>query len=222
MERLLIEHTPITRVLAEAGMAGYLKPGIQDSMLTVAGLVAKPGDFYGPTQIYSRWRNSIAAGGNFLVSGPWNHGGWSRQDGSSLGNISSKATQLTNGNQDRGTLVLILAKDKGQLIHGSDHVPHRTNAWQQLRSMASGQHKLCKAALHARRRKALVRSSDETGDAFDSYISDPANPCRTCRPVEQLFPFWAQAGARGSWRTSASRTSARYVVSWKTNPSPRI
>src|SRR5262245_706230 len=44
-------------------------------------------DFYGPINIYETLEPHDASRRNFLVVGPWNHGGWSRGDGNTLGAI---------------------------------------------------------------------------------------------------------------------------------------
>src|ERR1044072_9372386 len=44
-------------------------------------------DFYGPIKIYELLERHDTAKQNFLVVGPWNHGGWSRGDGAKLGRI---------------------------------------------------------------------------------------------------------------------------------------
>jgi len=44
-------------------------------------------DFYGPVKIYELLERHDSANKNFLVIGPWNHGGWSRGDGQKLGRI---------------------------------------------------------------------------------------------------------------------------------------
>ena len=44
-------------------------------------------DFYGPIKIYELLEKHDTANKNFLVVGPWNHGGWSRGDGQKLGRI---------------------------------------------------------------------------------------------------------------------------------------
>src|SRR6185369_12259489 len=44
-------------------------------------------DFYGPLKIYELLERHDTAKQNFLVVGPWNHGGWSRGDGQKLGRI---------------------------------------------------------------------------------------------------------------------------------------
>src|ERR1051325_2036964 len=44
-------------------------------------------DFYGPIKIYELLERHDSSNQNFLVVGPWNHGGWSRGEGSKLGRI---------------------------------------------------------------------------------------------------------------------------------------
>ena len=44
-------------------------------------------DFYGPIKIYELLERHDSAKQNFLVIGPWNHGGWSRSEGSKLGPV---------------------------------------------------------------------------------------------------------------------------------------
>src|ERR1700754_1247600 len=44
-------------------------------------------DFYGPIKIYELLEKHDTKNQNFLVVGPWNHGGWSRSDGQKLGKI---------------------------------------------------------------------------------------------------------------------------------------
>lgn len=44
-------------------------------------------DFYGPVKVYELFEKSDPQRLNYLVAGPWNHGGWRRADGSKLGEI---------------------------------------------------------------------------------------------------------------------------------------
>ncbi len=45
-------------------------------------------DFYGPVKIYELFEKNDPYHLNYLVAGPWNHGGWARRDGSKLGDIA--------------------------------------------------------------------------------------------------------------------------------------
>ncbi|MGH9702948.1 MAG: CocE/NonD family hydrolase, partial [Candidatus Acidiferrales bacterium] len=44
-------------------------------------------DFYGPVTIYEKYETMDTHHMNYLVVGPWNHGGWARTDANKLGNI---------------------------------------------------------------------------------------------------------------------------------------
>jgi predicted acyl esterase len=44
-------------------------------------------DFYGPVRIYETLEQRDSSHLNFLVVGPWNHGGWGAPEGRQLGNI---------------------------------------------------------------------------------------------------------------------------------------
>ncbi len=47
-----------------------------------------PEDFYGPIRIYEAFEEHDTEDMNYLVSGPWKHGGWISQSGENLGPIS--------------------------------------------------------------------------------------------------------------------------------------
>src|SRR5262249_60830863 len=47
-------------------------------------------DFYGPMKTYVALEKNDKSKNNFIVVGPWNHGGWRRGEGDKLGNIEFK------------------------------------------------------------------------------------------------------------------------------------
>ncbi len=68
-------------------------------------------DFYGPLKIYETLETHDRSGVNFLVAGPWNHGGWARTDGSTLGRdqIRRRHLEVLSG-EDRGALLRLLSE----------------------------------------------------------------------------------------------------------------
>jgi putative CocE/NonD family hydrolase len=66
-------------------MVGYLTR-VTVPTLNVAGWWDQE-DFYGPITIYRELEKHDTENKNFLVVGPWNHGGWMRGEGKTLGNI---------------------------------------------------------------------------------------------------------------------------------------
>jgi len=53
-------------------------------------------DFYGPIKIYELLEKHDTKKENFLVVGPWNHGGWSRGTGRTLGRIDFGSDTATH------------------------------------------------------------------------------------------------------------------------------
>ena len=49
------------------------------------GRLVGPGRSYGPMKIYELLEKNDPEHLNYLVAGPWNHGGWGRSSGKSLG-----------------------------------------------------------------------------------------------------------------------------------------
>lgn len=64
----------------------YLDKPVTVPTLNVAGWWDQE-DFYGPIAIYLAQEKRDSAGVNFLVVGPWRHGGWNVPEGNKLGNI---------------------------------------------------------------------------------------------------------------------------------------
>ena len=121
-------------------------------------------DFYGPIKIYELLERHDTANKNFLVVGPWNHGGWSRGDGQKLGRIDFGSA--TAAYYRREVLARFLAyhlKGKGSLdlpealtfrTGANEWVRH--DAWPPKRNVAA------RRLYFQADRKAVIRSA--TGD----------------------------------------------------------
>jgi len=161
---------------------------------------------------------------NYLVAGPWNHGGWNRATGDKLGNIDfgSPASQYFRANILRPWFAYYL-KDKGKLEQpealtfetGSnrwtsfDAWPPRTYVTQRdLYFRANGQ----------------LSFDPPTGaqPQFDSYVSDPAHPVPyRQRPVEPTYNPADQGGSRWStWLVEDQRfvENRPDMLTWETEP----
>ena len=147
-------------------------------MLNVAGWWDQE-DFYGPIKIYELLERHDSANKNFLVVGPWNHGGWSRGDGQKLGRIDFGSA--TAAYYRREVLARFLAyhlKGKGSLdlpeaftfrTGANEWVRH--DAWPPKRDVAAR-----RLYFQADRKLSFDPPPVTTSEAFDSYVSDPANP----------------------------------------------
>jgi putative CocE/NonD family hydrolase len=162
-------------------------------MLNVAGWWDQE-DFYGPIKIYELLERHDTAKQNFLVVGPWNHGGWSRGDGSKLGRIDFGSP--TAAYYRRNILAPFFAhylKGKGTgdrpeatTFRTGDNKWVDHNEWPPKRNVA--ERRLYFQANH----KLSFETPGGTAD-FDSYVSDPANPVPyRPRPIQVRsgWPVW--------------------------------
>ena len=153
-------------------------------------------DFYGPLKIYETLEKNDSSHMNYLVVGPWNHGGWARGDGRNLGKIDFEsdtgkyfrekiqAAWFTYWLKDKGKLPLDEAltfqtgSNKWEL---DDRWPPRRNVVERkLYFRESG--RLSFDPPQPKREKAEEQE-------FDGYVSDPARPVPyRRRPIEPTYP----------------------------------
>lgn len=162
-------------------------------MLNVAGWWDQE-DFYGPIKIYELLERHDTGKQNFLVVGPWNHGGWSRGEGSKLGRIDFGSP--TAAHYRRNVLAPFFAhylKDKGTSAR-PEALTFRTgvnqwvehNEWPPKRNVAERR-------LYFQASRKLSFDTPSGTAAFDSYVSDPANPVPyRPRPIQVRsgWPVW--------------------------------
>ena len=172
-------------------------------------------DFYGPLKIYELLERHDAKNQNFLVVGPWNHGGWSRSDGEKLGKINFGSKTAVHYRKE------ILAKFLAFHLKGKgtgdfpEAITFRTgvNRWE--RHAAWPPKSTTARPLYFQAGGKLSFTQPPAGvDAFDSYISDPANPVPyRPRPIE-LHSGWT------TWLVEDQRFVDRRpdVLTWSTEP----
>jgi uncharacterized protein len=156
-------------------------------------------DLAGPLKLFRAVELDGARGGNTLIMGPWRHGGWSRGEGKTLGDLDF-ASNTSEFFREQIELPFFVAnlKSKGE---GLKTAPDKSipkawvfetgaNQWRRFaawppkesaeRSLVLGpQGKLDFSA-------ASPASSSET---FDEYISDPAKPVPVMAGVGAGMPF---------------------------------
>ncbi|MEO6331858.1 MAG: CocE/NonD family hydrolase [Gemmatimonadaceae bacterium] len=154
-------------------------------------------DFYGPVEIYKALEKHDSQRRNYLVVGPWQHGGWRGASGQTLGKIDfGSATALYYRKTIEAPWFAYWLKDKGTLslaeattFEGGANKWRSHDAWP-TKAMATSRR------LYFRANGKL--SDDKPGagakNAFDAYISDPAKPVPyRPRPIPATF------GAGSSW-----------------------
>ena len=154
-------------------------------------------DFYGPLEIYKTLEKHDTKNQNYLVVGPWNHGGWRGASGQRLGNIDFGSNTAPHYKKTiEAPWFAYWLKDKGTL-----NLPEATtfeagaNAWRSHdtwppKATVSSPRKLYFAA---NGKMSYDAPTDTSRNAYDGYISDPNKPV----PYRQR-PIVASLGGAGS------------------------
>jgi len=179
-------------------------------------------DFYGPMRIYEALEVRDARHLNYLVVGPWNHGGWSRGAGEALGPIPfGGATSQYFRDEIQAPWFARFLKDKGQLdlpealtFEAGSNQWQRWDAWPPV-----GQTENRELYFHAGEQLSMTAPTEDSLEACDSYISDPFHPVPyRHRPIQ---PTYFSGGSKWStWLVEDQRfvDDRPDVLSWETEP----
>ncbi|MFZ0212885.1 MAG: CocE/NonD family hydrolase [Candidatus Acidiferrales bacterium] len=178
-------------------------------------------DFYGPVKIYETLEKNDTNHFNYLVVGPWNHGGWARSDGDSLGRIQFGEPTSKDFRADvQAPWFAYWLKDKGELPFKKVRTFETgANKWVDYDAWPPTANVTEKKLYFGADGKLSFDAPQETSaDAFDSYISDPAHPVPyRHRPIEETY------GPGSHWYTWLVEDQ-RFVdsrpdtVNWSTGP----
>jgi putative CocE/NonD family hydrolase len=157
-------------------------------------------DFYGPVRIYDAFERHDGLGQNSLVLGPWNHGGWWRGDGSSLGGIDFGVPTGTYFREQVQVPWFAHYLKDNRPLHQPEALIFEagTNAWRSWDAWPPTAHTRNRSLyLHEGRNLSFDPPPAQPARAFDSYVSDPAHPVPyRRRPIQATyFP------AGSDWRT---------------------
>ena len=170
-------------------------------------------DFYGPITIYELLERHDKENKNFLVVGPWNHGGWSRGDGKKLGPVDfGTETSTFYRKEIQAKFLAHYLKDKP-----SPNLPEAltfrtgSNTWERNDAWPPKQNVTARS-LYFQEKGGLSFEAPKGTSAFDSYVSDPANPV----PYRQR-PITLRAGW-STWQVNDQRFASDRpdVLSWET------
>ncbi len=176
-------------------------------------------DFYGPQKTYEMLEKKDAGNKNSIVIGPWNHGGWGRGPGNTLGNIKFDTSTGVDFRKDiQAKWFAYYLKGKGD-GHFSEATTFQTgsNQWKTYNSWPPKE--AVKKNIYFREDGKLSFNKPAAADdkAFDSYVSDPAHPVPyRARPIEETYG----PGSRWyTWLTEDQRfvQNRPDVVSWETD-----
>src|SRR5581483_11447911 len=212
-----VEHPNYDAYWQKQAVTAYLsKPTIPN--LNVGGWWDQE-DFYGPLKIYETLEKNDQDHLNYLVVGPWNHGGWAR-NGRSLGPVDF------GGDSSRYYRDKVLApwfahwlKDQGP-VPLTEALTFQTGTNEWVASDAWPPRDALGRKLYFREAGRLGFDPPQDEDAADSYVSDPAHPVPyRHRPIEATY-----GGKSGwpSWLVEDQRfvDGRPDVVSWRMEPLP--
>ena len=163
-------------------------------------------DFYGPNKIYDLLEKNDSDHMNYLVAGPWNHGGWAHGEGNHLGKIdfSSDTSKYFRQHVQLPWFEYWL-KGKGELplrealtFETGSNQWIKYDEWPPKQGVANQ-----KLYLQSGSGLSFDPPTDTGSQAYDSYLSDPAHPVPyRHRPISRTYgvvPGW------GTWLVEDQR-----------------
>src|SRR5689334_18693168 len=163
-------------------------------------------DFYGPVTIYRLLEKYDKNHLNYLVVGPWNHGGWSGPSGAQLGPIQfGSATSPEYRRSIQAPWFAYWLKGIGKLSFPEAPVfEGGTNPWQKRPSWPLKTNVTPRRLyVQANHKLAFTAPTDHSATAADSYVSDPANPV-PYRP-RPILPTYGQGSTWARWLADDQR-----------------
>jgi uncharacterized protein len=176
-------------------------------------------DMVGPQDAYKVLEKHDKNHQNFIVMGPWRHGGWAGGEGKSLGNIKfdDQATGTYFRKEIQAKWFAWYLKGKGD-GNFAEAISFQTgsNQWKNYTAWPPKEATIKNIYFHSNGKLSFTPPS-ATESKFDSYVSDPAKPVPyRARPVEETYG----PGSRWYfWLTEDQRfvQNRPDVLSWETD-----
>ena len=147
-------------------------------------------DMVGPQSAYQALEKNDRHHRNFIVLGPWRHGGWAGGDGSSLGNIKfdgqNTASYFRKEIQAKWFAWYLKGKGDGNF---AEAISFQTgsNTWKNYAAWPPKESTIRNIYFHANG-KLSFNPPTAAESKFDSYVSDPARPVPyRARPIEETY-----------------------------------
>ncbi|GAC1623263.1 MAG: CocE/NonD family hydrolase [Candidatus Acidiferrum sp.] len=148
---------------------------IKCAVLTVGGWFDAE-DLSGPFKTFHAVEKNNPGIHNFLVVGPWVHGGWARSAGDHLGDVQfgSKTSEFFR-TEIQFPFFEYFLKGKGNSSLPKAYVFETgTNVWRKYDAWPPGNSQVRKLYFHDGGKLSFTPPSESEG--FDEYLSDPAHP----------------------------------------------
>jgi uncharacterized protein len=178
-------------------------------------------DFYGPMKIYAILEKQDPDRLNYLVAGPWNHGGWARGAGNSLGLVPfGSDTALYFRQKIEAPWFAYWLKNRGSLpLQEALLFQTGSDTWVKFDSWPPREAKTENLYFHRDGKLSFAPPTEESTEAFDGYTSDPAHPVPyRHRPVDMTYPE-DHPGGWYTWLVEDQRfvDNRPDVLTWQTD-----
>ena len=165
-------------------------------------------DFYGPIEVYKQLEADDENNENFLVLGPWRHGGWTFDEvGRMVLDIDlGSPTARYFRDEIHARWFAYWLKDKGSLPE-AEVITFQTgsNEWKQYDSWPAEGMVPRNVYLRADGVVSFDPPPASDGDAYDEYVSDPGKPGAVPVPADPLRSLALLAGRGSALRRRPSR-----------------
>jgi uncharacterized protein len=148
-------------------------------------------DMVGPQTAYKVLEKQDKNNQNFIVLGPWRHGGWAGGEGKSLGNIKfddqATGTYFRKEIQAKWFAWYLKGKGDGKF---AEAISFQTgsNQWKSYTAWPPKEAVTKNIYFHANGKLSFDKPSAAGEKPFDSYVSDPSKPVPyRARPVEETY-----------------------------------
>jgi putative CocE/NonD family hydrolase len=198
------------------GAENYLKP-TPVATLVVGGFWDQE-DYYGALATYAVLEKFDKTNHNFIVLGPWNHGGWGGF-GRSLGQVNfSSSTGLYFRSEIQAPWFAYYLKAKGKLNEPEAATfQSGSNRWTSSDHWPPKEATARNLYLHRGKTLSFDKPTTNNDEDSDSYVSDPANPVPyRKRPIQ---PTYGPGSTWYTWLVQDQRFLAgrNDVLTWQTN-----
>jgi putative CocE/NonD family hydrolase len=208
----VMEHGTYDEFWKARNLRPHLK-NIKPAVLTVGGWFDAE-NLFGALETYRAIQSNSPPSCNHLVMGPWEHGGWSRGDGRSLGHVSFDAATAPYF-REKVELPFFEHHLKGKgpgLTFKALAFETGTNVWRRHDSWPPRAARKRLLYLHGDGALSWKPPTEEGREAFDEYVSDPARPV----PFQEKIAI----GMSSDYMTADQRFASRRpdVLTYRTEP----
>jgi putative CocE/NonD family hydrolase len=172
----MMQHETYDAFWQARNLRPHLK-NIKPAVMTVGGWFDAE-DLFGALETY-KWTEKQSPGAqNMLVMGPWSHGGWARSDGDGLGEVRfASKTSVFYREKIEFPFFSFHLKSKGDPALPEAYVFETgRNEWRTFGAWPPSSAVPRALYLRADGKLSYDPAAEDTPQAYDEYISDPARP----------------------------------------------